>query len=144
MPIFKPIRKQLLTPRRGAQRVDARLYAGEREPTISLLARVLQPRELATRPEKADTFQSPSSIGEWVMIELRDAERGTQFGTITERQLKFLVDALEEESARDQDYYINADTIAMLEAEGADADLIGLLRRALGNREGIDIRWSRT
>jgi hypothetical protein len=76
------------------------------------------------------------------MIELRDAERGTQLGTITDRQLKFLVDALEEESTGDQDYYISGDTIEMLEADGADADLIGLLRRALGGREGIDIRWS--
>jgi hypothetical protein len=76
------------------------------------------------------------------MIELRDAERGRQLGTITDRQLKFLVDALEEESTGDQDYYISADTIEMLQADGADADLIGLLRRALGDREGIDIRWS--
>lgn len=76
------------------------------------------------------------------MIELRDAERGTQLGTITDHQLKFLIDALEEESMSDNDYYITADTIEMLETDGADADLIGLLRRALGNREGIDIRWS--
>jgi hypothetical protein len=76
------------------------------------------------------------------MIELRDAERGTQLGTITDHQLKFLIDALEEESMSDTDYYITADTIAMLEADGADGDLVGLLRRALGNREGIDIRWS--
>jgi hypothetical protein len=78
------------------------------------------------------------------MIELRDAERGTRLGTIDDRQLKFLVDALEEESMKDQDYYISADTIEMLESDGADADLIALLRRGLGNREGMDIRWSRT
>jgi hypothetical protein len=78
------------------------------------------------------------------MIELHDAERGTRLGTITDRQLKFLVDALEEESTKDQDYYISADTIEMLEAEGADADLIALLRQALGQRDGMDIRWSST
>jgi hypothetical protein len=78
-----------------------------------------------------------------MMVELRDAERDTQLGTITEHQLKFLIDVLEEESSSDNDYYISADTIAMLETDGADADLIGLLRRALGEREGIDIRWSR-
>jgi hypothetical protein len=77
------------------------------------------------------------------MVELRDAERDTQLGTITEHQLKFLIDELEEESMGDNDYYITADTIEMFEADGADADLVGLLRRALGNREGIDIRWSR-
>jgi hypothetical protein len=78
------------------------------------------------------------------MIELHDAERGTRLGTITDRQLKFLVDALEEESMKDQDYYISADTIAMLESDGADAELVGLLRRGLGDREGMDIRWSST
>jgi hypothetical protein len=77
------------------------------------------------------------------MVELRDAERDRQLGTITEHQLKFLIDALEEESTGDNDYYISADTIEMLETDGADADLTGLLRRALGSREGIDIRWSR-
>ena len=77
------------------------------------------------------------------MVELRDAERDTQLGTITEHQLKFLIDALEEESTSDNDYYISADTIEMLGTDGADADLLALLRRALGNREGIDIRWSR-
>lgn len=78
------------------------------------------------------------------MIELHDAERGTRLGTIDDQQLKFLVDALEEESTTDTDYYINADTIDMLEADGADAELLGLLRRALAGREGMDIRWSRT
>ena len=54
------------------------------------------------------------------MVELRDAERDTQLGTITEQQLKFLIDALEEESMSDNDYYISADTIDMLETEGAE------------------------
>jgi hypothetical protein len=77
------------------------------------------------------------------MIALHDAERGTQLGTITDHQMEFLVGALEEESTSDNAYYISADTIEMLETDGADADLLALLRRALGNREGIDIRWSR-
>lgn len=78
------------------------------------------------------------------MIELRDAERGTRLGTITDQQLQFLVDALEEESTTDTDYYISADTVDMLEADGADAELLGILRTALAGREGVDIRWSRT
>ncbi len=78
------------------------------------------------------------------MIELRDVERDTTLGTITEEQLQFLIDALEEESTEDIDYYISGDTIDMLEEDGADAQLVGLLRRALDGREGMDIRWSRT
>jgi hypothetical protein len=59
------------------------------------------------------------------MVELRDAERDRQLGTITEHQLKFLIDALEEESSSDNDYYISADTIEMLETGGADATSSG-------------------
>jgi processive 1,2-diacylglycerol beta-glucosyltransferase len=77
------------------------------------------------------------------MVELRDAERGTPLGTISDEQLRFLIDELEEESATDQDYYINAGTIEMLEADGADAELVGILRQALGGREGVEVRWSR-
>ncbi len=77
------------------------------------------------------------------MIQLRDAERNTLIGTITEDQLQFLVEELEEESAEDRDYYISSDTIDMLEEDGADPTLVSLLRGALAGREGLDVRWSR-
>jgi hypothetical protein len=50
--------------------------------------------------------------------------------------LQFLIDELEEESATDQDYYIDAMTIDMLQQDGGEANLIALLRNALGAREG--------
>jgi hypothetical protein len=78
------------------------------------------------------------------MIRLHDAERGTLIGTITEAQLQFLVDELEEESAEDNDYYVSADTIDMLEQNGGDPELVALLRSALAGREGIDVGWSHT
>ncbi|MGQ0714440.1 MAG: galactosyldiacylglycerol synthase [Gemmatimonadaceae bacterium] len=77
------------------------------------------------------------------MIELHDAERGTRLGTISDEQLQFLVEALEEASLEDKDYYISADTVDMLEEDGADRQLLQLLRSALSGREGMDIRWSR-
>ena len=77
------------------------------------------------------------------MIRLHDAERNALIGTITEAQLQFLVDSLEEESAEDRDYYLSADTIDMLEEDGADSQLVSLLRSALAGREGLDVRWSR-
>ncbi|MDQ4079551.1 MAG: galactosyldiacylglycerol synthase [Gemmatimonadota bacterium] len=76
------------------------------------------------------------------MIDLHDAERGTRLGTISDEQLQFLADALEEESLEDKDYYISADTIDMLEEDGADRQLLQILRGALGEREGMDVRWS--
>lgn len=77
------------------------------------------------------------------MIELRDKDSGDALGTISEQQLQFLVDQLEEESSEDRDYYINADTIEMFEEAGADRDLVAALRQALGGREEMEIRWRR-
>jgi len=77
------------------------------------------------------------------MIELRDKETGDALGTISERQLQFVIDQLEEESSEDRDYYINADTVDMFEEAGADRDLVAVLRKALGGREEMEIRWRR-
>ena len=78
-----------------------------------------------------------------LMIQLHDAAQGTLIGTITDEELQFLMDQLEEESAEDRDYYISAPTIDMLEDAGADSNLVEMLRGALGQREGFDIRWTR-
>ena len=77
------------------------------------------------------------------MITLREKESGTRLGNISEEELQFLIDALEEESRTDTDYWINVATIDMLEADSAPAGLIAMLRSALKGREGIDIAWSR-
>ncbi|MBC7898201.1 MAG: galactosyldiacylglycerol synthase [Cytophagaceae bacterium] len=77
------------------------------------------------------------------MVQLYDAERGTRLGEISDAQLQRLMDSLEEESATDQDYYLTAETIDMLEGDGADAGLVGLLREALVGRAGMDVRWAR-
>ena len=77
------------------------------------------------------------------MIELRDKKTGDFLGTISEAQLQFLIDQLEEESIRDQDYYINLATLDMFERAGADPDLMELLRDSLGTREEMDIVWAR-
>ncbi|MBI3998272.1 MAG: galactosyldiacylglycerol synthase [Armatimonadetes bacterium] len=75
------------------------------------------------------------------MIKLTDAGTRVTLGTITEAQLRQLIETLEEESQEDQDYYINQATIALLEERGADASLVDLVRRALGEREEMDILW---
>ena len=67
----------------------------------------------------------------------------TLLGTITEADLKVLIDALEEESTTDQDYYIDTQTIDFIADGKATEHLVALLRRALGNRDGVDIRWER-
>lgn len=77
------------------------------------------------------------------MIELRDKETGRSLGSITENQLQFLIDQLEEESSSDTDYYLNSATLDMFTDNGIDPQLLALLRGALGNREDMEIEWTR-
>jgi hypothetical protein len=77
------------------------------------------------------------------MIEIRDKETGEPLGTISEEQLQFLIDNLEEEYEGDRDYYINQDTLTIFEEKGIDTGLSHLLREALSTRESMEIEWSR-
>ncbi len=65
-------------------------------------------------------------------------------GAYLEEQLQFLVDQLEEEYEEDQDYYINLDMLDVFSEQGADPALLEILRRALGDREEMEIHWLRT
>jgi processive 1,2-diacylglycerol beta-glucosyltransferase len=77
------------------------------------------------------------------MPKLYDAASGELIGTITTGDLGFLSDQLEEEDSEDQDYYIDLATLAWFEEHDADPGLMTLLRGALGERQGMDIRWER-
>jgi hypothetical protein len=77
------------------------------------------------------------------MIKVYNEDTDVLIGEITEEQLRFLVGELEEESLDDVDYYLTEATVDMLEADGADADLVSLLRRALGESGEVDIIYRR-
>ncbi len=64
-------------------------------------------------------------------------------GSITDADLKVLVDALEEESSEDQDYWIDKATIDVLGDGRATEHLLNLLRKAVGSSDGVEIRWQR-
>ncbi len=78
------------------------------------------------------------------MIELYDNETGDLVGEITGDQLRFLIDELEETSDSDRDYYVHPPAIELLEAAGADDQLLEVLQAALGDRDGVEIRWERS
>ncbi|GAB4194258.1 MAG: hypothetical protein OHK0022_10010 [Roseiflexaceae bacterium] len=78
------------------------------------------------------------------MITLYDSRTQTALGTITEAQLAELAAQLEEEWADDQDYYINQDTLDVLQEAGVSAELLGLLRQAIAGSGEADVRWSRS
>ena len=77
------------------------------------------------------------------MIDLYNVATKELLGSITEPDLQVLVDALEEESTEDRDYYIDAATIDLIADGRASDHLVHLLRGALGSGEGVDIRWDR-
>ncbi len=78
------------------------------------------------------------------MITLRDKGTGRDIGAVTETQLQFLVDRLEEEDSDDQDYWLNRETIDSLRAAGADAELVEVLETAIGDGDELEIEWVRS
>ena len=62
-------------------------------------------------------------------------------GTITDAQLKFLADQLEEDREQDNDYFIDRDTLELLSDNGADPELIALIEKAMGKDDEIDVAW---
>lgn len=78
------------------------------------------------------------------MVQLFDNDTGAKIGNLTQDQLQFLIDQLEETSTTDQDYYIDSPTLEMLKDAGGDPELIELLRSSLGDRESFEVRWEKT
>jgi hypothetical protein len=78
-----------------------------------------------------------------MVIDVYNSATDELLGSITEADLQVLVDALEEESSDDQDYYIDAATIDVIGDGRATEHLLNILRKGLGNAEGVDIHWTR-
>ena len=75
------------------------------------------------------------------MIKLYDKESRSQIGDLTPEQLQFLIDQLEEEDMEDRDYAITPLLLEIFEAEGADPELVSLLRDALGTNDTMLVEW---
>jgi len=77
------------------------------------------------------------------MITLYNQDTDARLGEISDAQLQFLVDSMEEESTEDQDYYLDENTLDYLIGRGADPALVALLRAALAGHKSLTIRWDR-
>jgi hypothetical protein len=75
------------------------------------------------------------------MPKLTRIDTGDDIGEITDKQLAFLVEQLEEEHEEDQDYFIDRDTLELMSDNGADPELLVLLEKALGTDDSMDIAW---
>jgi hypothetical protein len=74
-------------------------------------------------------------------IILKDSNRS--LGVVSDADVKVLIDELEEEDMADTDYFIDAATVDILEASGASKTLVDMLLAAIGDSDGVDIRWEK-
>ena len=75
------------------------------------------------------------------MPKIYNKNSGALLGTVNESDVQCLVDVLEEEDSKDVDYFIDLDTVDILESNGGSQVLVQMLRAAIGATEGVDIRW---
>jgi hypothetical protein len=78
------------------------------------------------------------------MIYLYDKSSNALIGEISEDQLQFLINQMEEESLEDRDYSITKMELDYFESQGAPRPLVELLRQALGGRDEVVVLWSST
>lgn len=100
------------------------------------------PAETSTRlaaPDAGTSPRKPVPGG----VEITDTESGERLGSLTSPQFDSLATHLELESSEDDDYYIDAATVAMLEEKQVDPTAVTLLRQALAGRTDVTIRWRR-
>ncbi|MGV3772760.1 MAG: galactosyldiacylglycerol synthase [Verrucomicrobiales bacterium] len=75
------------------------------------------------------------------MIKIYNKTTNELLGRISDPELDFLIDNLEEESITDQDYYIRKETLDHFESIGATAHLMEVLRGGLRSDNAMEIRW---
>jgi hypothetical protein len=86
--------------------------------------------------------KSPPPLLAQTVVDLYDPSTNALVGTITEAELEYLREVLEEESLGDTDYYFSLDTIDLLTEDGGATDhLLKVLRDALGKSDGVELRW---
>jgi len=74
-------------------------------------------------------------------VELFDGDSGEPLGSLSPKDFAWLSKHLVRESDEDRDYWVDSATLDMLEREGADDAVVRLFRRALGARDGVNVRW---
>ena len=77
------------------------------------------------------------------MPRLYNKKTNALLGELSETDVDCLVDVLEEEDSKDVDYFIDLDTVDILEDNGASQQLVKMLRTAIGATEGVDVRWEK-
>ena len=77
------------------------------------------------------------------MPSVYNKKTGALLGAVSDEDVQCLIDVLEEEDSKDVDYFIDLDTVDILEDNGASVDMVQMLRAAIGASAGVDIRWEK-
>jgi hypothetical protein len=75
------------------------------------------------------------------VVKLFDNDTENEIGEITEAQLDFLQEELIEETIDAYTYNLSPAAIDSLEMSGGDDDLVAMLRKALGTRPSMELRY---
>jgi hypothetical protein len=70
---------------------------------------------------------------------LYELDSGRRLGELSDAQRDDFLDLLEPESEDDRNRFVDREVVAFLEAEGADVDLVRMLREAVGEGEGLEV-----
>lgn len=76
------------------------------------------------------------------MIQLTNKETGAIIGTISQDEVQFLIDQLEEEDASDKDYWLNRTTLDIFKDRDCPENLYQLLDSAMGDRDELEVVWA--
>jgi processive 1,2-diacylglycerol beta-glucosyltransferase len=68
-------------------------------------------------------------------------DTGDEIGTITDDQLKFLIEQLEQEHDDDREFFIDRETMELLSDNGADPELLAVFEKALAGDDEMDVSW---
>ena len=68
-------------------------------------------------------------------------DTGNNIGNISDAQLKFLIEQLDEEHEEDEEYYIDREAIEVMSDNGGDPDLLAMLEKAIGDDDQLTIAW---
>jgi hypothetical protein len=78
------------------------------------------------------------------VITLRIKGSGEYIGTLSDSQLQYLIDELEEEHGQDQDYWLHRSQVEIFKEKEAVPGLIEILEKALGNDDEVEVVWEKS
>ena len=60
---------------------------------------------------------------------------------LSDSDLLSLQNSMEEESSKDQDYFIDLTTVDLIRGAGASEGLINALTKVIGQSDGVEVEW---